>query len=148
MIDYKNPTPVAVVLVPFVNQDETETRLLLIRRDIEPKRGMLALPGGFVNEGERIETAAARELYEETYLEYAGEYAIRLWESRITLNNQVLIFCIGDDCNLSEFDRLLTNEEVSEFVLSSLDGESDKYAFPLHKEMAIKYLKMRRMGEI
>ncbi len=146
MIDYKNPTPVAVVLVPFLSDDGV--RVLLIRRGIEPKKGQLALPGGFVNEGERIETAALRELYEETYLEYAGEYAIRLWESRITPNNQVLVFCIGDDCEMSDFDKLLTCEEVSGFELSSLDGESDTIAFPLHAEMIQKYLRLRRLGEI
>jgi ADP-ribose pyrophosphatase YjhB (NUDIX family) len=40
----------------------------MIRRKNEPYKGCLALPGGFVDEGERIEDAARREANEETSL--------------------------------------------------------------------------------
>jgi len=40
----------------------------MIRRKNEPYKGCLALPGGFVGEGERIEDAARREANEETSL--------------------------------------------------------------------------------
>ena len=45
---------------------EAEKKILLIRRGNHPCLGKWALPGGFSEEGERIEESAARELEEET----------------------------------------------------------------------------------
>ncbi len=56
---------VTVDLVIFTIH-ESELKILLVKRGIEPFAGALALPGGFVHENESLEAAAMRELQEET----------------------------------------------------------------------------------
>src|SRR5512135_2717205 len=57
---FVNPLPVAVVLLPV------DEGVLVVRRNIEPQIGQLALPGGYINRGESWQQAGARELLEET----------------------------------------------------------------------------------
>ena len=45
-----------------------DKKILLIKRKNDPYKGKWALPGGFVEYGEKVEDTAVREVYEETGL--------------------------------------------------------------------------------
>ncbi len=47
------------------------SRLLMVKRSYGEEKGLWALPGGYVEQGEVVEEAAAREALEETGLEVA-----------------------------------------------------------------------------
>lgn len=58
-IHYQNPKIVAGCLA------ECDDRILLCRRGIEPRHGLWTLPAGYMENGESVEQAAARETWEE-----------------------------------------------------------------------------------
>ena len=55
---------VTVDMVIFTVRERT-LQVLLVKRAFAPFQGQHAIPGGFIHEGESLETAAKRELYEE-----------------------------------------------------------------------------------
>ena len=72
---YKYPRP-AVTADCVVITKETEPKVLLIQRGIDPYKGCWAFPGGFMNMDETTEQCAIRELKEETGLKVADIYQI------------------------------------------------------------------------
>lgn len=82
--DYARPA-LTVDLVILTVRD-SDLKLLLIERGEHPFKGCLALPGGFVNvgdghrdQGEDVETAAHRELAEETGLPFGSCFLEQLY---------------------------------------------------------------------
>jgi len=54
-------------------------KVLLVRRATEPGLGLWSLPGGYVDRGEVVEEAAAREVQEETGLRVKVEHLVGLF---------------------------------------------------------------------
>ena len=93
-ISFKNPLPVAIVLLPVGNG------ILVVRRGTEPRRGLLALPGGYVELNETWQEAAARELLEEADIAI-NPYALRLFDVRSGAN-VILIFGLAPGMDSAE----------------------------------------------
>jgi 8-oxo-dGTP diphosphatase len=62
---YEYPRPALTVDIAIVTRED-RPKVLLIRRKNDPYAGSWALPGGFVEENEKLNEAALRELREET----------------------------------------------------------------------------------
>ena len=67
LYSYKYPRPALTVdCIVFLKIPDNKYRILLIQRNQAPFEGEWAFPGGFVDINETLETAAKRELKEET----------------------------------------------------------------------------------
>lgn len=69
-----NPAAAAGVIA-----EDREGRVLLVRRAKEPARGLLGVPGGFVDIGETAEDSARREAREETGIDVEGLLFLGSW---------------------------------------------------------------------
>jgi len=125
---WSNPLPVAVVLQP-VRLDDRRTGIVVIRRDIEPFRGELALPGGFIETGESWREAAIRELGEETGLEgVSGE--VQLFDVHSSHNGfSLLVFGLLPVRDAASLPPFSANDEVTEWLVQT---EPIQLCFPTH----------------
>jgi ADP-ribose pyrophosphatase YjhB (NUDIX family) len=126
---YRNPLPVAVAVVPV------DSGLLVVRRGIEPARGKLALPGGFINWGETWQAAAAREVHEETGLSLDQD-RIRPLAVRSAPDNTLLVFALAAPLRRSELPPFQLDAETLECLILS---EPAELAFQLHTAVVAEY---------
>jgi ADP-ribose pyrophosphatase YjhB (NUDIX family) len=133
---YRNPTPVAVVLLPI------DDGLLLVRRAIPPHVGKLALPGGYVNLGETWQEAGAREVLEETGIAIDPQ-EIRDFRVLSAPEGMVLIFGLARWRTLAELPPLQASDEASECVVGHADAE---IAFELHRQAANEFFSGRAVS--
>jgi bifunctional NMN adenylyltransferase/nudix hydrolase len=89
--------------------------VLVVKRGAYPGKGLLALPGGFVNQQERLKDCAIRELMEET--------GIRLTEGKKSeeMTKTILSACIQGNQFFDNPDRSLRGRTITVAFLFRLD---------------------------
>lgn len=131
-VTYRNPTPVVVLLVAVLKPDG-ETHLLVIRRGIEPGKGLLALPGGYMEMGETWQEAGARELREETGI-IVNPATLSLHDVRAN-SPKTCVLIFGVTQPVEPPTLFVPNHEVSEIVVLAPTDNHD-LAFSTHSEAA------------
>jgi len=140
---YNNSLSVTVDIVIFTIR-EGELKVLLVKRALDPFKGVWAIPGGFVRNSESLENAAKRELEEETgvknvYLEQLYTFGDVKRDPRGRVITTAYLALVNSDSF-----SLRASTDVSEAKLFSV-SELPKLAFD-HREImgyALKRLKWK-----
>jgi ADP-ribose pyrophosphatase YjhB (NUDIX family) len=130
---YLNPLPVAVVLTPVADG------LVVIRRNIEPQKGTLTLPGGYIDLGETWQEGAVRELLEETGIDISTN-DIFLYDVQNGLDDTLVIFGMAAK-QPPEVLKPFVTEETQEVVLINQPME---LGFPMHTRIVARYFAERK----
>ena len=87
--------------------------MLAVRRGIEPQRGGLAFPGGFINLGETWQQAGAREAGEETGLVIDPD-EIQPFDVYSAPDGTLLIFGLARSRSIDDLPPFVPNIEATE----------------------------------
>ncbi|MBI5484731.1 MAG: NUDIX domain-containing protein [Deltaproteobacteria bacterium] len=126
--NYLNPVPVVVLLAPVGDG------LVVARRNIEPQKGTLVLPGGYLDLGETWQEGAARELYEETGIQVSAK-EISLYDVANGLDNTLVISGLAARRPRSCL-KPFSSDETLEIALIE---EPVELGFPLHNLLVQRY---------
>ncbi|HEY4486245.1 MAG TPA: NUDIX domain-containing protein [Candidatus Paceibacterota bacterium] len=136
-MEYKNPIPVVVgIILP------QEYKVLTIKRAIEPHIGGLALPGGYIEEGDNWRKRLRMEIEEEACVVVSTRpNHMRLYDARTTPDGKhLLLFAVVTRDGIEKFHDFVPNAEVSERHLSRLDLHTcPSLCFNLHEEVLRQY---------
>jgi ADP-ribose pyrophosphatase YjhB (NUDIX family) len=130
--NYLNPLPVVVLLVPVGDG------LLVARRNIEPRKGTLVLPGGYLDIGETWQQGACRELIEETGIMIPPD-EISLYDVSNGLDNTIVISGLAAKQPRNCF-KPFSSDETQEIALIE---EPIELGFPLHNLLIRRYFAER-----
>ena len=146
---YENPTPIAVALIPVLARDPKDgvvkTGLLVGERGIEPRKGQLALPGGFI-EYEDWRDALRREVFEETGISLPPTDTVELVQvESVEAGRRVLIF--GKVPELSE-ESLSSFEPNPECPRIKVIFQPESLAYESHSHVALKFFEETRQNRL
>jgi len=123
---------VALLIVPVSDVSSGGVGVLTVRRGIDPQKGKLALPGGFIETGETWKSAAVRELQEETGLHYPAS-SVTSFDIKDGRSTVLLFGLLSDEVRSSEIvEQFTPNREVTGLEIIT---EPRELAFPSHTEV-------------
>ncbi len=136
-MSFANPLPVTVVLVPV------DDGLLLVRRNIDPHKGKLALPGGYIDLGESWQEAGAREVLEETgiTIDPAGVQLLTVYSAP---DGTIIIVSQAAPLTSADLPEFVLNDEATERAFIT---DAEELAWPLHTQAVTAYFALQGRAE-
>jgi 8-oxo-dGTP diphosphatase len=138
MGEYRNPVPSVDIIL------QKGSEILLVKRKNEPFKDHLALPGGFVNEAESVESAAMREAFEEISLDIEPIDILGVYSDpkRDPRKHVLTVVFVGTILNGMPNPR----DDSSEIEWVRLDDIQKKNLAFDHKQILSDYIEWSRTG--
>lgn len=131
-----NPIPVVVVLVPHGHG------LIAVRRNIDPQKGLLALPGGYLDRGESWQEGASRELREETGVEVDPD-DLTLYDVLTAPDGTLVIFGLaGKKRSEQRCLKPFQSEECQEIIVVD---DPHQLCFELHVRVVSRFFSEKNL---
>lgn len=144
-VTFLNPVPVTIVLLPVLLEEAEvggAVGIVAVRRAIAPRKGELALPGGYVDYGETWQMAGAREMREEACIEIEPDqlHPIEVFSSP---DGTLIVAGIVPPIWRGDLPGFRHNTESNERVILT---QPEPMAFELHTELVTQYLAGESLG--
>lgn len=121
-----------------------QNKLLWLKRAYEPRAGYWTIPGGFVEQGESLHEAAAREAKEEVHIDIAPEELTLYGLGALTFLNEVHVIFRAEVTN----PEISTSPEALEVLwLSEQDVPWERLAFPSTAEHTRLFYREMKSGK-
>ncbi|GBC60220.1 DNA mismatch repair protein MutT [Desulfonema ishimotonii] len=125
---------------------EIGNQIILTRRARNPKKGMLDLPGGFVDYGESAEEGLRREIREELNLDiremaYLTSFPNIYWYKNVKYNTLDMLFV----CKTNGIKKIRPQDDVADFhFISPWQIAPKQIAFPSVRKGLQHYLALKQ----
>ncbi len=139
--EHKNPIPAVDIII------EENSRILLVRRKYEPFKDHLEPPGGFVEEGEKVEAAAIRREETSLNIELVDILGVYSDPKRDPRGHTVSTVFVGKAIrnNNGEF-KAVAKDDAAEIKWLSLNSvANEKLGFD-HRQILSDYKRWKKFG--
>jgi ADP-ribose pyrophosphatase YjhB (NUDIX family) len=130
-IHYENPKSTATLICI------KDGKLLLVKRAVDPAKGMWGLPGGFIELGETPNEAAIRELKEETNLKGKPMRLLGHCSQHNTVFGDVLL--LGIEMKINYWSKMKAGDDAAEVILIDLEN-LPPLAFRCHQKIVEMFI--------
>ena len=118
-----------------------EDKIIITRRANDPGKGLLAIPGGFVEHGETLEETLVRELHEELNLDvtdpaYLASFASQYLFRDVLYQTAVAYFVVTD----ADITNARAADDIDHFELVKPDDiDGNTLAFEADRQALLRY---------
>ena len=127
-IHYENPKPTSTLICVKDND------ILLVKRAVQPAKGLWGLPGGFIELNETPDMAAARELKEETNLVGTVNCQLGYTSHFNSLHGDILL--LGFLMDILDFSKIIAGDDAEDAKLFPFN-QLPTLAFESHEKILL-----------